>query len=220
MVAPVGGSTTDMAPVAAVRSTLSVRDELRELTHQRLLSAAQAMFERDGYARTTIGNIAKEANVNRATFYLHFADKVEILRAVLQANLAETPEYWHEVDAALVDGGHDALRASLSNTLTWYAQHGRLLASVREAVATEPQVRDQPDGTFARFADEMSGYLALVLPEQRESAHLRLQMLIIQLDQMAFRLIVRRIRDIDRERLLDELTDIWMLALPPAQRSS
>jgi len=218
MVAPVAGSTTDIAPVAGVRSGMSVRDELRELTHQRLLAAAEAIFERDGFARATIGNIAKEANVNRATFYLHFADKVDILRAALKKNLDETPEYWHVIDAALADGRRDALRDALGSTLDWWAQHGRLLTSVREAVATEPQAREQSDGTFARFADEMTGYLGRVDPAQRESAHLRLQLLLIQLDQLAFRLIVRRFRDIDRERLLDELADIWLLALPAARR--
>lgn len=220
MVARVRGSTAGIVPAPGVRPSMTVRDELRELTHQRLLAAAQTVFERDGYTRTTIGGITAEANVNRATFYLHFTDKVDVLRAVFQANLADTPEYWREVDAALVDGGRDALRLALGKTLNWYEQHGRVLPVVRVAMATEPRLAEETEGTFARFADEMAGYLSRVRPDERDRAHLRLQLLMIQLDQMAYRLIVQRRKRIDGERLLDEVTDIWMLVLPSARPSS
>jgi AcrR family transcriptional regulator len=216
----VGGISTDTEPVAGGRPGLTVRDELRELTHQRLLSAAQTVFERDGYLGTTVGNITRAANVNRATFYLHFTDKADVLLAVLRTNLADTPAYWREIDAALVDGGRGELRSSLSNTLRWYEQHGRLLVPVREALATDHRLVEQTDGTFAGFADEMSGYLARVQPDERDRAHLRLQLLIIQLDQIAFRLVVQHRQGMDREVTLDELTDIWRLVLPAARRPS
>lgn len=199
---------------------MTVRDELRELTHQRLLSAAEAVFERDGYLRTTVGNITRTANVNRATFYLHFTDKADVLLAVLRINLADTPGYWRDVDAALVDGGREALRASLGRTLNWYRQHGPLLRTVREALATDPHLAAQTEGTFAGFADEMSGYLDSVAPGERDRAHLRLQLLIIQLDQIAFRLVVQRLQRIDPDVMLDEVTDIWRLVLPASRRRS
>lgn len=221
MVGAVAVPTTDIAPTAGRRRPgMTVRDELRGLTRQRLLAAAKSVFERDGYSRSTIGNITKEANVNRATFYLHFTDKADILLALRQIDLADAPRYWQDVDAALVDGGRDALRSALSNTLNWYEQHRGLLPSVQEAMATEPHLAHETEGTFARFADGMTGYLARVRPEQRDRAHLRLQLLMIQLHQMAIRVAVRHLRTIDPQRLLDELTDIWMLVLPPAPRSS
>ncbi|MCW2605218.1 MAG: TetR/AcrR family transcriptional regulator [Pseudonocardiales bacterium] len=217
---PVSNEALDISPGPRSRLGLTVRDELRELTRQRLLTAAETVFEHDGYVRTTIGNIAKLANVNRATFYLHFTDKPDILLAVMRMNLADTPGYWHEIDVALVDGGRAALRAALSNTLRWYQQHGRVLRPVREALATEPHLAEQTEGTFAGFADEMAEYLAGVAPGERERAHLRLQLLIIQLDQIAFRLIVQGLREIDREVMLDEVTDMWRLVLPAAHHPS
>lgn len=174
------------------------------------------MFERDGYVRTTVGNITRAANVNRATFYLHFTGKADVLLAVLRTNLADTPGYWRDVDAALVDGGRDTLRASLSKTLNWYAQHGRLLIPVREAMATDPHLVEQTEGTFAGFADEMTDYLACIAPDTRDRTRLRLQLLLIQLDQLAFRLVVQHRQHIDRDVMLDEITDIWQLVLPAA----
>jgi AcrR family transcriptional regulator len=199
---------------------MTVREELREVTRQRLLSAAETVFQRDGYSGTTVANIAASANVSRATFYLHFTDKSEVLMTLMRADLAETPDYWREVDAALVGGDRSALRASLRNTLNWYGQHSGLLRPLREALAVTPYLAQQVDGNFAGFADQMSGYLARVPPEDRERAHLRLQLLMIQLDQLAYRLVVLGQKSIDLESMLDEVTDIWRLTLPATRQPS
>lgn len=211
------GAQTDIDPGPGTPPSTTVREELREVTRQRLLSAAEAVFQRDGYSGTTVGNIATSANVSRATFYLHFTDKSDVLLTLMRADLAETPGYWREVDAALVDGDRNALRASLRNTLNWYEQHSNLLRPVREALAANPRLVQHFEGSFAGFADEMSGYLARVRPQDRDRAHLRLQLLMIQLDQLAYRLVVLGQKSIDREVMLDEITDIWRLTLPAAR---
>lgn len=207
----------DTGSEPGIPPSMTVREELREVTRQRLLSAAEQIFQRDGYSGTTVGSIATSANVSRATFYLHFTDKSDVLMTLMRANLAETPDYWREVDAALVDGDRNALRASLRNTLNWYEQHSNLLRPLREALAANPQLAQQVEGSFAGFADEMSGYLARVPPQERDRAHLRLQMLMIQLDQLAYRIVVLGQKSIDREVMLDEVTDIWRLTLPAAE---
>jgi AcrR family transcriptional regulator len=214
------GAQTETDPGSGTPPSTTVREELREVTRQRLLSAAEAVFQRDGYSGTTVGNIAASANVSRATFYLHFTDKADVLLALMRADLAETPDYWREVDAALVAGDRTALRASLANTLNWYEQHSNLLRPVREALAVNPSLVRQVEGSFAGFADEMSGYLAGVRPEDRDRAHLRLQFLMIQLDQLAYRIVVLGQKSIDREVMLDEVTDIWRLTLPAARQPS
>jgi AcrR family transcriptional regulator len=197
---------------------MRVREELREATRQRLLSAAEGIFQRDGYSGTTVGNITTSANVSRATFYLHFADKSDVLMTLVRGDLADTPDYWREVDEALVDGGRTALWAALANTLNWYGQHSNMVRAVREAMAAHPHLARQFEGTFSGFADELSRYLSRVPPEQREGAHLRLQLLMMQLDQLAYRLVVLGQTGIDREVMLDELTEIWLLTLPATRR--
>jgi AcrR family transcriptional regulator len=225
---PAGGITyrravdavPDPAPAPGTSPTTTVREELREVTRQRLLVAAEEIFQRDGYSGTTVGSIATSANVSRATFYLHFTDKSDVLMTLMRANLAETPDYWREVDAALVSGDRSALRASLRNTLNWYEQHSNILRPVREAMAANRHLAQKVDGNFAGFADEMSGYLARVPPQERDRAHLRLQLLMIQLDQLAYRIVVLGQESIDREQMLDEVTDIWRLTLPGPGRPS
>ncbi|MGX9355756.1 TetR/AcrR family transcriptional regulator [Roseobacteraceae bacterium S113] len=49
-----------------------------------IVMAAKTMFARYGYAKTTMGDIAAEAGVARQTVYNAYANKEEVLRAVVQ----------------------------------------------------------------------------------------------------------------------------------------
>lgn len=48
------------------------------MTRDRLAAAAIAEFEERGYAQCKIEDVARRAGVSRATFYVHFASKVEV----------------------------------------------------------------------------------------------------------------------------------------------
>lgn len=57
---------------------LSIREEQKRVTYERLLNAAKELFETAGADEVTIDQIAKRAGTNRTTFYLHFEDKAHI----------------------------------------------------------------------------------------------------------------------------------------------
>src|SRR4051795_9962842 len=52
-------------------------------TRERICRAAETLFLRDGYARTTIRAVAKAAGVAEATIYLAFPNKGALLDAVI-----------------------------------------------------------------------------------------------------------------------------------------
>jgi len=58
------------------------RREQAAATRRAILEAAQALFERDGYAATTIAAVAREAGVATKTVYLAFETKSGLLRAL------------------------------------------------------------------------------------------------------------------------------------------
>lgn len=53
-----------------------------ELTRQRIIDAARAVFLARGVSRSTLEHIAAEANVTRGAVYWHFKNKTEIFHAI------------------------------------------------------------------------------------------------------------------------------------------
>ena len=54
-----------------------------EMTRQRVIEAALALFSRNGYSQTTLAMIAAEAGYSRGPIYWNFSSKDELFEAVL-----------------------------------------------------------------------------------------------------------------------------------------
>lgn len=52
-----------------------------------LVETARVLFTRNGYDRTTMTDIAREAKKGRRTLYVHFSSKEELLRKVIEIEL-------------------------------------------------------------------------------------------------------------------------------------
>jgi len=55
----------------------------------RIISAARILFSKNGYAKTTMSQIADKAGVSTGTAYAYFSDKSEVLRKILQDHVEE-----------------------------------------------------------------------------------------------------------------------------------
>jgi AcrR family transcriptional regulator len=53
-------------------------------THDELVAAARRVFERDGYTRARVADIAAEAGLAHGSFYTYFASKKDVFLAVLR----------------------------------------------------------------------------------------------------------------------------------------
>ena len=62
----------------------------RDATREAILAAALRCFARDGFRRTALDRVAREAGISRAALYLHFANKEELFRALVGALHART----------------------------------------------------------------------------------------------------------------------------------
>ncbi len=69
-------------------------------TRGRLLAAARAVFAREGLENATIAQITSAADVGFGTFYLHFATKEDLYRAVVEEGFGELAQL---LDAALAE---------------------------------------------------------------------------------------------------------------------
>ncbi len=61
---------------------------------EKLLDAAALLFVRWGFDKTTVGDIAREADVSKGAVYLDFKGKEELFRAVIYRELSRYTEDW------------------------------------------------------------------------------------------------------------------------------
>ena len=75
-----------------------------ELTRQRIINAARAVFLKRGVSKSTLEHIASEANVTRGAVYWHFENKTEIFHAIRE-----------QVFLPLIDSIDDTLAPAVKN---------------------------------------------------------------------------------------------------------
>jgi len=125
-----------------------------EQTRRRLVAAAAAAFERDGYEQTNTNRIAREAGYAPGTFYKHFPDKLAAFAAVYEEWVAEEWRGIGEIAAGEPDVG---LRARA--IVDWIVEHHRrwrgLRRSLRRLAAEDGALRDAWLGSRSRQLDAL-----------------------------------------------------------------
>ncbi|WP_436533525.1 TetR/AcrR family transcriptional regulator [Actinoplanes sp. HUAS TT8] len=122
-------------------------DSRRTDTRERALRVALGLFARQGYAGTSLREIAEQLGVTKAALYFHFRSKEEILTAILRG-------YLDGVNALVADSG-----GGQEKVLRGYAEHQRrwgldLVLTVRQNFS---EIQELPIGAEIR-----SGMRALI----------------------------------------------------------
>ncbi|HMO00766.1 MAG TPA: helix-turn-helix domain-containing protein [Miltoncostaeaceae bacterium] len=112
-----------------------------EATRAEILRAAQRLFERDGFAATTMASVAAEAGVALKTVYVAFATKSGLLRALwnvlLRGDAEDVPmgeRPWYRDMLAEPDPGARLDRMARQSRAV-KDRAGRLLVAIRDAAA-------------------------------------------------------------------------------------
>jgi AcrR family transcriptional regulator len=119
-------------------------------TATRLREAAYALFEQQGYAATTVDQIAAEAGVGRTTFFRAFGSKEDVIFPDHDALVAR-------VAARLSTLGSDPLAAPIGATeaarivLEHYLDEGDLARARYRLTASVPTLRDREVSSTAGY---------------------------------------------------------------------
>lgn len=183
------------------------------MTRQRLMTAGLTCFEKLGYSSTTVEDIVAEAEVARGTFYLHFNNKLDLVRALTGEVQPAVGELYERLDQMLVKSDRPdrkAIRAWMKEAFVWFHTHRTIVAVWYELAVSEPSFEGvSPFLT----ADHMPLYLGQWPKRRREAARIRIVLLVQQLGA-AFQLShVNRRLDVRDDFLIDVLTDLWLSAL-------
>jgi AcrR family transcriptional regulator len=122
------------------------RREQAAATRREILEAAQRLFERDGYAATTMAAIAADAGVALKTVYLAFETKSGLLRALwhllLRGDEDDVPipaRAWYREVLAEPDPERQ-LRLGAHNARRVKERAGALLGVIRSAAPGDPDI--------------------------------------------------------------------------------
>ncbi len=122
----------------------------------RLAQAAIDLFHEQGYAATTIPQIAGRAGLTTRTFYRYFADKREVIfgpvpdPAVARAALAQTPD---GLDVA------GLLAYGLGLLADRFEAHREEMRATRPIITAEPALRERDLRKRAVFTDALDAAL-------------------------------------------------------------
>jgi AcrR family transcriptional regulator len=192
--------------------TLSLRDAQKQLTRDRLVDAAFELFGRRGYEATNAEQIAKVAGTSRATFYLYFKTKAELVLELQARTESEVVNSYAVLDE-LVGSTRSDVRRWVEETLGVWERDRLRLAAMEQALAVEQRVADRWFEILNRAIDRMPRALG-VRGERPEVARLRLLTMMFQIDRAMYFHVIRS-EPLDREILVDVLADQWWAALQP-----
>lgn len=185
----------------------AVRTEHRELTRRRLTEAAGTAFRERGYAGTSVDHIARSAGISRATFYLHFTSKAELIAeiwAIVRVRLLEL----HRSLAAEPFLNEEVLANWLDETFDFYAEHRNELLAIHEAIALEAEMAKRYRERMSEVSDVIDPLIMRSRGVDAPHARLRSSLLTMQLERFCHFWILRGM-PFDRDAARETMAQLW-----------
>ena len=122
----------------------------QEAVRERLLTAAEELTAGgEGLGDVSVERLANAAGISRATFYIHFADKGDLLGARFEQivdDLFAAGQPWWRLESG---ASRSDLRAALGELATAYRSSANLIDAVYDEAAYDPDLRE----LIARLVD-------------------------------------------------------------------
>jgi AcrR family transcriptional regulator len=125
------------------------RAEQARATRRRIANQARELFLRQGYAATTLDQIAAKAGVAVQTVYFHFGNKATVLKQVVDVLAVGDDEPVPMLDRPWVrrlreePDGRRALAIWLSNSRAIFTRLAPIMKIVRDAAGMDPDMAAQ-----------------------------------------------------------------------------
>jgi AcrR family transcriptional regulator len=190
----------------------SLREAQKAFTHERLLEAAESEFAARGYAATTVDQIVARAGATRATFYLHFRSKADVVLELIEFEKAVFHPLWDLLKDFSKRPSRAVIRDWLVTAAHTWDVHGQRTRVIFQAVQSDPHLAATADDR----ADEELDWLVQAVRHLGwgDESRARLECM-LWLAQLARAFTYWSFRDPDDrdERLLDILADNWWAVL-------
>jgi AcrR family transcriptional regulator len=197
---------SDAVPVrSAPRSKKGVR------TRNRLIEAAEGVFERVGFLDARIVDISEAANVGFGTFYHYFDSKEEIFREVasaLEARLVTAPILQNEYTEG--DDVWNLIRHATQTYLEHYRDEAPLIGVVEQVSRYDEHVAAGRAATLEHFVRQWVHNIALLQRDGQCDPEIEPDLAADALRSMFTRFaemwLVDKHRDYDFDQVVEQLT--------------
>lgn len=203
--------TSEMAGDSGQQPKIPIRQQHKQMTRQRLLDAGVQIFKERGYADATIDDIVGQAAMGRATFYLHFKSKLEVMRALIREIELCNEDMIRELECAdSMDAA--ALKDWLERFIRQLTSRGDLFLVGLQALASEPELSKELETGLQMAHETLAAILRHRRGQSQAEAALRAQLLVSGL-QRAVRLLVSDPHQYSVDLVVNVIAEIWTEAL-------
>ncbi len=139
-------------------SVRSARDREGSPRRLQLVHAARGVFERLGYAATTVADITEAAGVSRATFYVYFSSKEEVFEVLAR----EVGDAYLEAQRVRREGETDVLgilRRTIGTTLEVEVRYRSFLVVMDHQSIADEAVKQRWDQIQQEVIDRTASFI-------------------------------------------------------------
>ena len=191
----------------------TLRDRQKQQTRELLQGAALELFEAKGYAATTIDEIAVAATTTRATFYLHFASKADLMKSLIaRADVILTEVDDPPLADVVASGRRELIEQYLSRKFDQWAVIRPYVVTANQAAPSEPDVAEVLESWFDHTADAMHEGLNRADRFEADTRHIRCVLAFGELEYLSRRWFQLG-WFVPRDVCLRVLTDSWCTLL-------
>jgi AcrR family transcriptional regulator len=202
-------STTSVGGVPAQERKLRTQGKK---TLRKLLDAAMIVFEKRGYHAARVDDIVKVAKTSHGTFYLYFANKEDLFRALLADVSDEMTQLSEELPSiAPTRSGYDELREWLGRFFDLYSRYYPVIRAWTESEVGDSDLGELGVNVLGGFANALTARVAEVEPPVANPGIAAVAM-VAMTERFSYYVLSRSL-DVDREELLDTLTGILHVGL-------
>jgi AcrR family transcriptional regulator len=144
-------------PRPAIKKDMKAKRETtlrKELVREEILTKAADVFEKKGYAQTTILDVAQALELSRSSLYHYFKSKDEILEALVLEHTERAAEQMEEKLARRDGSPSDRLKELLSSSINGRMTRGARLRVLDQLAAEMPaEIKQKFDHGRRRVLD-------------------------------------------------------------------
>jgi AcrR family transcriptional regulator len=182
-----------------------------------LIDAARIVFERDGFVRARVTDIADEAGLAHGSFYSHFESKEQVFAAVLEE---VQEEMLHPGPAASAADDSDpvaVVEAANRAYLDAYRRNAKLMAMLEQVATVDPDFLrmrlERSDAFVKRNGKAIRRLQRQGLADAELDPDLAALAISTMVGRTAYATFVLGRGRVDFERLVATLTRLWVNAL-------